>query len=107
MIRYRCDCCLTYFNDPVSIDHTEHLGEFRRSYTDYLCPACGADSFSDADYCPKCDEPKLKTDTLCEDCRKALLERFTAFADELTEEEEDQLDEWLDGESIKSRKEWK
>ena len=78
-------------------------GDFKRRYTEYFCPICGEESFSEADSCPKCGEAKLTTDTLCRDCRKDLLKRFTAFADELTEEEEDQLDSWLDGTSIKER----
>lgn len=106
MIQYCCDYCNTFFDEPHESVYTELLGDFHVKQTDYFCPVCGSDSFSEADYCPKCDEPKLKVDTLCKDCRKDLLTRFKAFADELTEEEEDQLDDWLDGDSIKSRGGW-
>ena len=106
MIRYRCDHCNTFFDEPLSMDYTEQLGDFCRSYTDYHCPVCFCDSFSEADYCPKCGEPKLKSDILCRGCRKHLLKRFTDFADELTAEEEDQLDAWLDGGSVKDRVTW-
>ena len=86
MSKVICDVCGTTYPDTASV-----------------CPICGCDSFSEADYCPKCDEPKLKADILCRCCRKNLLKRFTDFADKLTAEEEDQLDEWLDGTSIKER----
>ena len=82
-------------------------GDFKRRYTEYFCPICGEESFSEADSCPKCGEAKLRTDTLCRDCRKDLPKRFTAFADSLTAEEEQQVDDWMDGDSIKSRREWK
>ena len=44
---------------------------------------------------------------LCRACRGDLLRRFTAFADTLTAEEEDQLDDWLDGDTITNRRTWK
>ena len=44
--------------------------------------------------------------TLCGSCRKDLLRRFTAFADTLTAEEEAQLDDWLDGDTITNRRNW-
>lgn len=106
MIRYRCDHCNTFFDEPSSIDYIDHLGEFTRRYTDYHCPICGCDSFSEADYCPKCDEPKMKEDILCRGCRQHLFKRFVDFADKLTAEEEDQLDEWLYGCSVKERLKW-
>ena len=107
MIRYICDYCDARFDEPEAVNYVDVIGDFKRRYTEYFCPICGEESFSEADSCPKCGEAKLTTETLCRDCRKDLLTRFKAFADELTEEEEDQLDSWLDGCSIKSRREWK
>ena len=104
MIQYCCDYCNTFFDEPHKSVSTVFRGDFLAKQTEYVCSACGSDSFSEADYCPKCDDPKLKTDILCKACRKDLLKRFTSFADELTEEEEDQLDEWLEGVSIKDRR---
>ena len=106
MIRYICDYCDARFDEPEAVHYVEVNGDFKRRYTEYFCPICGEESFSEADSCPKCGEAKLRTDTLCRGCRKDLLTRFKAFADELTEEEEDQLDSWLDGDSIKSRGGW-
>lgn len=106
MIRYRCDHCNTFFDEPEAVHYVEVLGDFKRRYTEYSCPICGEESFSEADYCPKCYEPKLKSDILCRGCRQHLLKRFADFADKLTAEEEDQLDEWLDGGSVKERLKW-
>ena len=107
MIRYICDYCDARFDEPEAVHYVEVNGDFKRRYTEYFCPSCGEESFSEADSCPKCGEAKLTTDTLCRACRKDLLNRFTAFADSLTAEEEQQVDDWMDGDSIKSRREWK
>ena len=69
MIRYRCDYCGAYFDEPLKIPYRETVGEFTREYVDEVCPVC--------------------------------------FCDSLTAEEEEQLDDWMDGDSIKSRREWK
>ena len=106
MIRYLCDHCGTPFDEPVTRHYTETLGEFTRPYTEAVCPICGCDSFSDADLCPKCGEAKLAEETLCKRCRDALHSRIIDFADTLTAEEEAQLDDWMDGDSITSRRNW-
>ena len=69
MIRYICDYCDARFDEPEAVHYVEVNGDFKRRYTEYFCPICGEDSFSDADSCPKCGEAKLTTDTLCRDCR--------------------------------------
>ena len=43
---------------------------------------------------------------LCDDCRKSLLDRLTEFADGLTAEEEQQVDDWMDGDTITNRRNW-
>ena len=106
MIRYICDFCGTGFDEPEAVNYVEINGDCKRRYTEYFCPVCGEESYSDADECPKCGEVKLTGDTLCRDCRKDLLRRFTAFADSLTAEEEQQIDDWLEGDSITNRKKW-
>jgi ribosomal protein L37E len=106
MTRHLCDFCGTYFDEPVVIEHTEHLGEFQRRYTEEQCPICGSDSFSDADDCPQCGKPKPADVILCQDCRQNLRRRIVDFFDTLTAEEESQFDDWMDGESITSREEW-
>ena len=106
MIRYICDYCGARFDRPEAVNYVEVNGDFKRRYTEYFCPICGEESCSEADACPKCGEAKLTTDTLCRDCRKDLLKRFSAFADDLTAEEEEQLDDWMDGDTITNRRNW-
>lgn len=106
MIRYICDYCDARFDEPEAVHYVEVSGDFKRRYTEYFCPICGEESFSEADSCPKCGEAKLTTDTLCRDCRKSLLDRLTEFADGLTAEEEQQLDDWMDGDTITNRRSW-
>lgn len=107
MTHYLCDHCGVAFDKPVVHTVTENLGEFTRTYQEAACPKCGCESFSDADLCPKCDEPKMAEEVLCKRCRDELKARFTAFSDELTAEEEAQLDAWLDGQSVTDRKAWR
>lgn len=106
MIHYICDHCGVPFDTPAVHTVTEHLGEFSRAYTEEACPICGCDSFAEADLCEKCGEPKLTVEPLCKRCRDQLRARFIDFADTLTAEEEAQLDDWLDGESVTNRRSW-
>lgn len=106
MIRYLCDYCGAYFDKPSKIHHRETVGEFTREYVDELCPFCGCDSLSHACDCPKCGKPMCAGARLCDDCRKSLLDRLTEFADGLTAEEEQQVDDWMDGDTITNRRNW-
>ena len=107
MIHYRCDYCGAYFDEPLKIPYRETVGEFTREYVDEVCPVCFCDnSLSHACDCPKCGEPMQEGARLCDDCRKSLLERLTEFADSLTAEEEQQLDDWMDGDTITNRRNW-
>ena len=106
MIRYRCDYCGAYFDEPLKIPYRETVGEFTREYVAEVCPVCFCDSLSHACDCPKCGEPMQAGARLCDDCRKSLLERLTEFADSLTAEEEEQLDDWMDGDTITNRRNW-
>lgn len=107
MIRYRCNYCDTCFDEPVAIRHTEFCGEFRRTYFEHLCPICGGDSYERVNECPKCGSPKAESEILCGDCKSSLLRRFTDFADHMTAEEEEQLDAWMDGDTISNRRLWR
>ena len=101
---YLCDNCGTAFYAPLRRHSFEKLDGHVRHDTEDLCPFCATPYFDPADRCPKCDDWKLTTDILCKSCRADLLRRFTAFADTLTAEEEEQLDDWTDGESITNRR---
>ena len=106
MINYICNHCNTPFDEPQIINYTENLGEFQMPVSEERCPICGCDSFTAAEECPKCEGAKPLPETLCKKCRKSLKERFIAFADELTAEEEEQLDDWLDGDIVENRRNW-
>ena len=106
MKRYLCNTCGTFFDEPHRYTLHEHIAGLPFTYNGESCPICSGALFTEADECPKCGDPKPARDTLCRPCRRSLLRRFTAFADCLTAEEEQQLDEWLDGSSITDRKRW-
>lgn len=108
---YLCPICNTPY-EPVPIKETSDLngeGAFQTS-TYYQCQICGypCDPERDkADLCECCHfHYKLESENLCSKCRRALIEKFKAFADELTEPEEDTLDDLLDGCSVKDRVRW-
>lgn len=70
------------------------------------CPACESPDVEPAEDCPKCGGGIRPEDWLCRACRKKLLARVTDFFDTLTENEESQFDEWMDGNSITDRRHW-
>lgn len=98
--KYICLTCHSKFNEPICrVDDSQEYG---RTATRY-CPYCGeGDYFVEADDCPKCGETKYADDRLCTNCRTRLRAKFRRFRDNLTPAEEEVLDDWLDGESIKS-----
>ena len=49
MIQYCCDYCNTFFDEPEAVHYVEVNGDFKRRYTEYFCPICGEESFSEAD----------------------------------------------------------
>ena len=103
---YICEICSTPFDEPLT-RRSQTIEDGRiMADVEVLCPICGSPHFQDADLCPKCREWKPRQDRLCHSCRADLLRRFAAFADSLTEEEEDQLDSWLDGDTITNRRKW-
>jgi len=106
---YKCPYCNTPYDEPRTIrDDANGGGTYSVSVSEY-CPICGqpADSFYDrADQC-QCGNYKNVRDALCHDCHAKLLKRFCAFADGLTEPEENDLDAMLDGNSITDRNKWR
>lgn len=103
---YICDICKTAFDEPSTHRETVVEDGRIRVVASPLCPVCGEPYFTAADLCPKCNAWKPRADRLCSGCRRDLIHRFTDFADTLTAEEETQLDDWLDGDSVTSRREW-
>ena len=107
-----CTICGSYFDQPVIHTYTDKQVDDAYVAIEELCPVCGRGSqyFEPAKACPVCHRymPDNCSGTIiCADCRASLLRRLNTFAGELREEEEDQLDEWLDGRSIKERSEFR
>lgn len=103
---YFCNICNTAFDTPILrlIRNTD--GEHIWNERSHICPICAtAGYFNPAEPC-QCGQWKPKGDILCTACRTDLAQRFAAFADELTSDEEEQLDAWLDGDTIKNRGKW-
>lgn len=106
MTRWICNCCGTVFDEPVTKVTTEWIEGHVRTDTEPICPICGELYIDPVVPCPGCDGFKFEEEILCKECRSDLLRRFNAFADSLTEEEEQQIDEWTDGDIIENRGKW-
>lgn len=106
MIHYICEQCGTPFDEPLGKKTIAFsVDGFANCDIERFCPICCSYYFSPADYC-QCGEAKRKSEKLCLKCKEGLFRKFSDFCDELTEAEEDQIDEWLYDESIKERKKW-
>lgn len=103
---YKCEICGTAFDHPVVREYTDQSVDCKAAFRECVCPACFMPYIEEANTCPGCDGFKFQDEILCKSCRDALLERFRSFADELTSEQEQQLDEWLDGASVTDRGVW-
>lgn len=102
-----CQICNSYFDAPLVNEGTDATVAPGYHYREELCPVCGQPYIESAAICPICNGYMPEGKILCAACRQSLLSRFRDFADSLREEEEDQLDEWLDGRSIKERSEFR
>ena len=106
MIHYLCEICGTAFDEPCVHTYVDRTVDCLAVVREPLCPACGQPDIVQADLCPKCQSPKPEDQCLCRECMGSLIRRFCAFADELTAEEEEALDDLLDGESVTARHDW-
>ena len=104
---YICNDCQAAFDTPAYVKNGFEHAFGVEQWIEKVCPKCDSTDIDEACECPKCKAYCRFDDKLCRDCRKALHEKFSAFADELTAEEEEQLDDWLDGSSIEERKNWR
>lgn len=102
-----CQICNAYFDAPTVREGPDPTVSPGYRYREELCPICGQPYIENAKSCPICRSYMPEGDIICKSCRRSLLSRFRDFADSLQEEEEDQLDEWLDGRSIKERSEFR
>lgn len=97
---YICNECGEVFSAPAR--YQEPFSPEYGPYVYDICPRCGGEDIDVITVCPKCGGRKKETDRLCVNCKTSLIAKFRNFRDYLTAEEEDTLDDWLDGESIKS-----
>lgn len=108
MIQYQCNYCSVCFDRPITVTYSECIGEnMTRVYKEERCPICGCDSFREAGECEKCGGAAEAGDILCRSCKRNLKKRIIAFFDTLTAEEEEQIDRWMDGDTITNRRDWK
>ena len=107
-MKFACDYCGAVFSNPAIVRYTEHLGEnLRRSYSDERCPICGCCSFCEISECKNCGSHTEVGEILCHKCKRSLKKRIVDFFDTLTYEEEQQFDEWMDGDTVTNRRNWK
>lgn len=80
-----------YYDDHgLAGGYYEHFSE---------CPYCGG-GYMEANECQKCGEYKRIGEHLCTNCKTKLVDKFRKFRDYLIAEEEELLDELLDGRSV-------
>ena len=105
MERWQCELCGGVFEQPLTRRETCTDGDGRRQIvTALLCPLCGLESrLERVELCPGCGGWKREKEELCDICRRGLKQKFCDFCDELSPEEEDTLDDWLDGRSLRWR----
>lgn len=96
---YKCLDCGNVFEEPKKIGYGIEK--------EYVCPICGEEYYEEAERCgnPGCMNYTVHG-SLCVACKAELLARVKTFFDGLTEAEEEQFDEWMDGESITGRDKW-
>lgn len=101
-----CQTCGTAFDHPFIRTYKDQMVDCGATFREVLCPICYEPYIEEANSCSGCDGFKFCDEILCKKCRGDLLKRFAAFADELTAEQEQQLDDWLDGDTIENRGKW-
>jgi tryptophanyl-tRNA synthetase len=106
MIKYLCGTCGAAFDEPLVKYSDPRIDGHFTMCREELCPICGGYYFEPADEC-ECGKPKAKGEFLCGECKKNLLDWVNAFADELTNDQESQIDAWMDGGSLTNRKSWR
>ena len=98
---YYCRSCHTYFADPRVLHFPSH-NPYEPSEELECCPFCGDDSdFSLMDECPCCGGYKDTGEYLCTNCRTKLKMKFRKFRDHLVNAELEELDDMLDGASVR------
>ena len=104
-----CKDCQREFDFPNMVTEGFSHAFGLETWVQDECPYCNSTDIEHPKYCsvPNCDNGMRSSDKLCKECRKELLEQVNDFFDELTDEQEQQFDDWYEEYgSIKYRKEW-
>ena len=96
---YKCEACGSLFSAPHT--HTDDGGSEYGRYTVSCCPYCGDEYFEKQTRCPCCGGYKDTGENLCTNCRTKLKVKFRKFRDHLINAELEELDDMLDGASIR------
>ena len=100
---YICKYCHAVFDTPKEIDNSFEHAFGVEHQTGYCCPECECPYIEEAVPCGNSRDNlnyMSQGDTICHECRAALLSRVKNFVNTLTSEEVAQLDEWTEGFSI-------
>ena len=106
---YICNDCRSIFTHPLMVQNGFYHEHGCETWDEPACPVCSSDNIDQAVPCanPTDNINAMRSgDTLCSSCRAALKDKVLAFTASLTEPELQQLDEWLDGNSIRDCKFW-
>lgn len=98
---FYCVDCESLFENPNRVKEGFDHWFGTEAYIDDVCPFCGGEAV-ECHIC-ECGGYMTPNDKLCSSCRKDLAGRFAEFCDTLTAEQEEQLDTWLDGNSVTDR----
>lgn len=96
---YKCEACNSLFSDPRV--HVDDGGDEYGKYTVSCCPYCGDEYIERQTPCPCCGMWKDTGEYLCTNCRTKLKVKFRKFRDHLINAELEELDDLLDGTSVR------
>ncbi len=98
---YKCDICGLVFDKPFPRHELNGDGEHTWTEHFWVCPVCGEDHMEAVEECPVCCGWMPKGCHCCGKCCDNLKDKLGTFIQSLDPAEVDQLDDWLDGRSIK------
>ena len=90
--KYMCNECGALFDEPKKRreNHTEIAQDGTIPFEEfYVCPVCGSDWFSDAEYCQICGEPLRDGIDICNACKIELVDAIQNCVEERLGEDED------------------
>ena len=99
---YKCGICGAEFDEPLVIEnHRPDLDGFSEVLREEICPICGESCFSSAEQCPVCGRWMQAGRHVCRKCEEKIAQDFSKRLHSLNPAVVDQLDDMLDGMSVK------